>query len=121
MPVAEEDGAKGAVAECFDGCVGAVGAWRGGWGERGRERRDILERASPTWSLPLWIATAGMPRTLTVSLWVFFGLAVLCMALFEDVNMIRRALPGRTMKTSKRLDSLGSPRSAARRDTTNSL
>lgn len=94
MPIAEEDGAKGAVSEGFDGSVGAMRAWGGGWGERGGERRDILERASPTWSLPFWIDTAGMPMTLTVSLGVFFGLAVLCMALFEGVNMVRRALPG---------------------------
>jgi hypothetical protein len=99
MPIAEEDGAKGAVSEGFDGCVGAMRAWRGVGEGRGGAGRDILVRASPTWSLPFWIDTAGMPRTLTVSLAVFFVLAVLCMALFEGVNMIRRASPGRTRKT----------------------
>lgn len=34
-----------------------------------------------------------MPRTLTVSFVEFFDGAVLCMALFEELNMIRRALP----------------------------
>jgi len=73
--------------------MGGVGDERG---------RDILERASPTSSLPLRMDTAGTPRTLTVSFGDGFG-AVLCMTLFEDVNMIRRALPrGGTRKTYTR-------------------
>lgn len=92
----------------------------------GEERgRDILERASPTWSFPLRIATAGMPRTLTVSFWDCFGGAVLCMALFGDVNMIRRALPrgGRTgtRKTYTRRWIASLCLLPARRDRTNTL
>lgn len=44
MPIAEEDGAKGAVAECFDGGVGAKRAWRGAVYGGGKRLRDKERR-----------------------------------------------------------------------------
>lgn len=75
----------------------------------GEGRGDILERASPTWSLPFWIETAGTPRTCTVSFVEFFGLAVLCTTLFEDAQSIGlgggHVLLGKHKEPASRLES----------------